>query len=1424
MFANLRGKRPKHAAVSPIAEEPGMRTTRHSSGTQKVINNRARWKKINTAMLTQDATSGGKEKGKKPSPEEYAPRFGSFVPRVVQHQVACELDRSGMDPQFDGRARSFVAAVLFADASGFTALTESLAKDSSGAEKMCHIINEFFTVLITVIEKYGGDVIKFSGDALTVIFPVLPPGGIPNIFNRSADLLLPSKSMADKMRQLQNAAAITAEIEATYSKSLEDAAARATQCSIELHQKVAQFSRTSEGGSELSLHACVGCGTLTGVHIGGIFGRYEYVIAGSPMDQIAEAEHRSKRDMTVLAPAATAQLAAWIGDADTLDEDGNKIEMQQPGNGKAPAKWEGYVDVRSLKRPIAALPKTAAPAPVTPEIVGLLQRYIPVAVGDKLRSGHTGLIAELREVSVLFICVDGIDLTAEANGGLEGANALGQHLMLEIQKSVFLFQGSINKMSYDDKGLITIAVFGLPPLPHDDDPRRAVHAAMSLAANLPEALGDDVTCSIGITSGQAFCGVIGSKSRREYTVMGDMVNLAARLMATAGKLGKSVIVDENTYKMSRDNFGYEQPDSSPMKMKGKAKPVKFFQPTEDKEDTEIKQVMGIMGRRKERVALRNMVGSLSTFAYGGVLLVTGDHGSGRPALNLALHEIATEAGMTFLRKPRKAKKEKHKGVSRVSSMTGSSLKGARPTKMGSSTSLSGLGNAMTLLTTQPEQKGSDAVDGESIERMASSSKLAELKSHVSALEADFLEGPKYSAWTAILDTMFEHIAADKKLDVSNMVDRLALVDILLEMLPAHQRMHASYLNKMIPLLDDSIPSQLDAEQLNEQQISQHLGDMILNLIKKFAEHRDVIVTLHLQTGTETRKKVDASSWELALTFAKWLKKRAMLAKTMLLGAQNLRTLILCITSSPLIEQDSMPLDQINLLHMAEESGTALQLQPFDRHTRDMYMVEVLKTEHKYQRTLQQTHCPLLDFVSDYASGMPKYVEELLVGLFKQKSIEIHELDLAYGGMRGLNITNDLLKEYSTETFDTQDIDDIIKFPKKMVNAALSKYERLDANKKEILKLASVCNHFSVQMLRELQEENASQVQARGSFTGGGGNNMFAPRGSELSDTGVDDEDMHGGNHTTLDGELAELIKLSVLDPLPGVDAVKYVQLHDPQAKAGFTFQCKLMQLEVKKLLTQTNRDKWEARLEQMQEEAVHLKQNFLRQQTRPKVPFALRGSAMFRAGAIQSPQPLDTLADENFTFYEEEQDTIAFDDQPATQVLQTSITQFEEIVDELVGDLEKKAQKTPFDPADSLGKFKQNSITLMASALTLINHENRASMMSMNPDTDSGRYSDTIVAADGSAQAPRESGDSLTVMLDDFEKEFDLVKPTSKAPPPDATVDGVWTENRRLRKALSQTRLKDQTMTRGRRRSSAVNAPEAKKDPKGQKSSACCIL
>lgn len=97
-----------------------------------------------------------------------------------------------------------------------------------------------------------------------------------------------------------------------------------------------------------------------------------------------------------------------------------------------------------------------------------------------------------------------------------------------VQKCIYYHQGSLNKLLMDDKGSTLIVVFGFPPLSHQDDPIRAILTGLSLVKELGIL---KCVCSVGIATGTVFAGVIGtSGSRREYSVLGDSVNLAARLM------------------------------------------------------------------------------------------------------------------------------------------------------------------------------------------------------------------------------------------------------------------------------------------------------------------------------------------------------------------------------------------------------------------------------------------------------------------------------------------------------------------------------------------------------------------------------------------------------------------------------------------------------------------------------------------------------------------------------------------------------------------------------------------------------------------------------------------------------------------------------------------------------------------------------
>jgi hypothetical protein len=127
-----------------------------------------------------------------------------------------------------------------------------------------------------------------------------------------------------------------------------------------------------------------------------------------------------------------------------------------------------------------------------------------------------------------------------------------------MQKALYQFEGSISRLQIDDKGTVLKAAFGLPPLFHENDPARAVLAALHIEEGLAAA---EIECTIGITTGNIFCGMVGNDRRCEYTTVGAEVNMAARLMMQARKsLGD---IHTAWLKWLRETEGAAEPEPEP---------------------------------------------------------------------------------------------------------------------------------------------------------------------------------------------------------------------------------------------------------------------------------------------------------------------------------------------------------------------------------------------------------------------------------------------------------------------------------------------------------------------------------------------------------------------------------------------------------------------------------------------------------------------------------------------------------------------------------------------------------------------------------------------------------------------------------------------------------------------------------------------
>src|SRR5262249_47416294 len=134
------------------------------------------------------------------------------------------------------------------------------------------------------------------------------------------------------------------------------------------------------------------------------------------------------------------------------------------------------------------------------------------------------------------------------------------------------FEGTVYQLLTDDKGTTLVAAFGLPPRAHEDDAGRGTRAALALHAT---TLHHGLTPAVGIATGLLYCGVYGTPPRRQYTVAGPTVTLAARLMQHAGG---SILCDAATQERARRHPAVGFTALAPLQVKGREQPTSVYRP------------------------------------------------------------------------------------------------------------------------------------------------------------------------------------------------------------------------------------------------------------------------------------------------------------------------------------------------------------------------------------------------------------------------------------------------------------------------------------------------------------------------------------------------------------------------------------------------------------------------------------------------------------------------------------------------------------------------------------------------------------------------------------------------------------------------------------------------------------------------------
>jgi class 3 adenylate cyclase/tetratricopeptide (TPR) repeat protein len=488
--------------------------------------------------------------------------LASYVPATLQRQLTD-------DPLVPDQpsVQSMPAAVLFADISGFTALAERLAQRGPiGVEELTRSLNTVFDLLIELVDTWGGEVLKFAGDALLAYWPAT-------------------------------------------SNNLHEATSRATQSALIMHERLAALQRLVVQ-APLTLRIGIGVGDLTLATLGGERNRWDVLVDGDPITQVSAAQALAQPGQVALSARAWALVAPrYVGSLPLYGDNGTSA-----------------VIVRKVLTPVIA---TRAIRPVlSPQAEDAIRAFIPGAVLSQLMEGPVRWIGALRRISVLFISLPGLSADLDRQ----------QAVICALQSALYRYEGSLNKLSVDDKGVMLVAALGLPPLAHEDDAVRAIRVAL-LAQRTVEELG--IQSSIGIATGRVFCGAVGNDIRREYTMIGDVVNLAARLMQAAARsreiaVGATlsapapILCDEATAHAARGHV--DLIPLPPITVKGRTQAVMIYQPvlqTAAQAARIQRPPIEVIGRPTEREQLHNLLGIVAHSGPSQSVVIEGEAGMGK---------------------------------------------------------------------------------------------------------------------------------------------------------------------------------------------------------------------------------------------------------------------------------------------------------------------------------------------------------------------------------------------------------------------------------------------------------------------------------------------------------------------------------------------------------------------------------------------------------------------------------------------------------------------------------------------------------------------------------------------------------------------------------------------------------------------------
>ncbi|KAJ8924439.1 hypothetical protein NQ315_007236 [Exocentrus adspersus] len=589
------------------------------------------WKKRRAVPLVDLKDSNGP--GSKTSyftmyDEGHTRILASLVPDEIIYNIGDyskrDFDGCLLFGDVSGKVEATSANFLLPSLPGFTDLCEKYNKSGKGGpSRLTQVLNNYIGAMVQEILSHGGDVLKFSGDAFIALWKV------------------------------------------TDQLSMRDAVHEAIDCSLVIQKTYGTYQ------TDVDVVVRVKLAVASGHLVFSLVGNEEsshYLMTGDPIYAIKAAEHKASAGEIVITARVSRHISAneylinvlpdglhakVLGVGPNWRNMQRQYEDKEYSQGQLGKDLDGQTSLLSDTSIISNMDDgTGGPmedeiSPITTDQYALrpavnlaarlrlkeeLRRFIiaPVVRGIDA-SEPLEYLTEIRQVAILFVNCKVSALV----GPMEGID-VADNVYVTVCNAVKDRYGCVNKISNFDKDLMLLIIFGLRGFKHELESQIALKCATECFEKI-KSLKEIDEVAAAVTSGRCYCGAFGHTLRREYTVIGLVVNKAARLMVA---YPNKVTCDRETFlysKLEARNFILQE--YKPLKGIVQPGPIYEFKEVERTHDLGFSiSPFPLLGREQELNLYNTLLKRACTLSQQenkkicNMLIVRGDFRQGKTRL------------------------------------------------------------------------------------------------------------------------------------------------------------------------------------------------------------------------------------------------------------------------------------------------------------------------------------------------------------------------------------------------------------------------------------------------------------------------------------------------------------------------------------------------------------------------------------------------------------------------------------------------------------------------------------------------------------------------------------------------------------------------------------------------------------------------